>query len=220
MHCNCSALHCSGQRSGRCCGARRGRAEKPASTCAHQAHTGHRPQCARECAQTRACDHHPAANANQEANKNGPEIVDFRPVHHLRRSQETAAFSLSATSPVPVSADHGGTGGPSSAPCATSQSPTAQSPTAMTIFRAVIPITNRTTCGGRTRQWGSALSTTSAHSAARACWRLASYVFLTSSNAAAPHRSRISLSFGSNVIRARSRPSRSASVAQPTASAS
>jgi len=30
-------------------------------------------------AQTRSKKHHPAANANQETNKTGPEIVNFRP---------------------------------------------------------------------------------------------------------------------------------------------
>jgi hypothetical protein len=37
-------------------------------------------QCARQCAQTRSEDHHSAAKANQAAKKNGPEIIDFRPV--------------------------------------------------------------------------------------------------------------------------------------------
>jgi hypothetical protein len=42
---------------------------------------GRRPtECARNCAQTRSETGHPPANANHEANKNGPEIIDFRPV--------------------------------------------------------------------------------------------------------------------------------------------
>jgi hypothetical protein len=40
----------------------------------------HRLQCAHQCAQTRSKSHHSAANANQGPNKNGPEIVNFRPV--------------------------------------------------------------------------------------------------------------------------------------------
>ena len=40
----------------------------------------HRLQCAQRCAQTRSKTHHSAANANQAVNRNGPEIVNFRPV--------------------------------------------------------------------------------------------------------------------------------------------
>jgi hypothetical protein len=37
--------------------------------------------CAQDCAQTRSEARHPSANANHEPNKkNGPEIVNFRPV--------------------------------------------------------------------------------------------------------------------------------------------
>jgi hypothetical protein len=40
----------------------------------------HRLECAHECAQTRSEVGRPPANANHETKKNGPEIVDFRPV--------------------------------------------------------------------------------------------------------------------------------------------
>ena len=43
-------------------------------------HTLASAQCARQCAQTRSKDGHSAANANQRPIKNGPEIINFRPV--------------------------------------------------------------------------------------------------------------------------------------------
>jgi hypothetical protein len=39
-----------------------------------------RLECARQCAQTRSRNGRWGANANQRFNKNGPEIVNFRPV--------------------------------------------------------------------------------------------------------------------------------------------
>jgi len=60
--------------------AQRLRPVRPEPRVCRQGTHWHLPECAQECARTRPEAGHSAANANHAAQKNGPEILNFRPV--------------------------------------------------------------------------------------------------------------------------------------------